>query len=309
MLPLLASHEARAREVLPPEVHDWMSNGSSPEHEAAWSRRRLRPHVLRDVSSVDTTTTILGTSTAAPVVVGPTAFHSMAHAEGESATHRGATAAGALMVWAMRSDVPVQGACWWQAYVLQERALTRDAALRARDGGATAIVLTGDTPFLGNDRRGPLGALDQAADVTLADIGWLHELTGLPVLVKGVLRADDAQDCVQAGAAGVIVSNHGGRQLSRTVATADALPEIADAVGDLVPVLVDGGIRSGVDVLVALALGAKAVLLGKPVLWALASDGASGVEVCLRAVADDLRFAMGLAGCPTLSDIDRSLIA
>jgi 4-hydroxymandelate oxidase len=211
------------------------------------------------------------------------------------------------MVWSMRATVPFEGRGWWQVYVLRDRARTLELVLRARDAGAGALVLTGDTPYLGTARRGPLGALDQAADASLDDIGWLAAETGLPVLVKGVLRADDASACVRAGAAGVVVSNHGGRQLGRTVSTAEALSAVVAAVD--VPVLVDGGIRSGLDVLCALASGAAAVLVGKPVLWALASDGAAGVEACLRALTDDLAFVMGLAGCTSLADLDRSLLA
>lgn len=311
MLALLQAQALRAKQLLPPDVHTWMADGgvSLSEGESAWSGFRLRPHVLRDVATVDTSLTLLGTSAATPILVGPTAFHAKAHPAGESETYRGACAAGALMVWAMRADQPVSGPCWWQAYVLRDRSVTRDAALLARDSGATAIVLTGDTPYLGSARRPALGELDQDPSVTLDAIGWLSALTGLPVLVKGLLRADDALACLSAGAAGIVVSNHGGRQLDRAVTTASALPEVVDAVGGRVPVLVDGGLRSGVDVLCALSLGASAVLLGKPVLWALASEGAAGVEACLRALNDDLAFAMGLVGCASLADIDRSLLA
>jgi 4-hydroxymandelate oxidase len=169
------------------------------------------------------------------------------------------------------------------------------------------VVLTGDTPYLGTARRAPLGELDQAPAV-LADVDWLATRTGLPVLVKGVLRGDDAEACLEAGAAGIVVSNHGGRQLDRVLPTAEALPEVVSAVAGRLPVLVDGGVRSGLDVLCALALGADAVLLGKPVLWALAAGGASGVEACLRAVADDLAFVMGLAGVTAVDEIGRDLV-
>lgn len=304
-LPLLAAQQARAQELLEPDVLSWVLDAAV---EGEWDRVRLRPRVLRDVSTVSTRTTLLGTELAAPVLVGPTAFHGKVHVEGERATNAGAEAAGSLMVWSMRASVPFEGSGWWQAYVLQDAGRTLDACLRARDGGATAIVLTGDTPYLGTARRGPLGDLEQAP-ATLADVDLLASRTGLPVLVKGVLRGDDAEACLQAGAAGVVVSNHGGRQLPRAVPTAQALPEVVQAVAGRAPVLVDGGIRSGIDVLCALALGADAVLLGKPVLWALAADGARGVEACLRAVADDLRHVLGLAGCAGLDEVGPDLVS
>jgi 4-hydroxymandelate oxidase len=157
--------------------------------------------------------------------------------------------------------------------------------------------------------RVPLGQQEQDPSATLDVIAWLAAETGLPVLVKGVLRADDAADCVSAGAAGVVVSNHGGRQLDRVVTTAHALPEVIAAVDGRVPVLVDGGLRSGLDVLCALALGATAVLVGKPVLWALAADGAHGVAACLQALTDDLAGSMALAGCGTLGEIRSDLLS
>jgi 4-hydroxymandelate oxidase len=304
VIPLLAAQQARARELLPAEVLDWVNDAAV---EGEWDRCRLLPHVLRDVSSVDTSCTLLGTTLSSPLLVAPTAYHDRLHPQAEAATAAGAAAAGSLMVWSMRSTAPFEGAGWWQVYVLRDRARTLDVVLRARDAGARALVLTGDTPYLGTARRGPLGDLDQAPDATFDDIGWLGAETGLPVLVKGVLRPDDARDCVRAGAAGIVVSNHGGRQLARTASTAAALPAVADAVD--VPVLVDGGIRSGLDALCALASGAAAVLVGKPVLWALAADGAAGVEACLRALADDLAFVMGLAGCASLDEVDGSLLA
>ncbi|MDX6266315.1 MAG: 4-hydroxymandelate oxidase [Frankiales bacterium] len=310
MLPLLAAQESRAREVLPAEVLAWVLDGSGDgAFEGAWRSLRLRPHVLRDVTSVDVALDLLGTPLGSPILVGPTAFHDRLHPAAESATAAGARAAGSLMVWSMRASRPFEGTGWWQVYVLRDRQATLEHCLRARDAGASALVLTGDTPYLGTARRGPLDDLDQAPDATLDDIGWLAAETGLPVLVKGVLRRDDALDCLRAGAAGLVVSNHGGRQLSRTVPTAEVLPEVVDAVEGRVPVLVDGGIRSGLDVLCALALGASAVLVGKPVMWALASDGAAGVEACLRGLSDDLAFVMGLAGCCSLTDVDRSLLA
>ncbi len=323
MLALLADQHDRAVHRLAREVVDYDEGGSGDEvtlgeAEAAWGAVRLRPRVLRDVSRVDTSLELLGVPLATPVGVGPAALHGLLHPSAERGTAAGAAAAGALTVLSSRASVPPEQAGadpWWlQVYVLRDRALTRDAVRRAADAGARALVLTGDTPYVAGKRRGPGPAQvrqppgrEQDPSVGLDAIGWLAEVSGLPVLVKGVLRADDARACVAAGAAGLVVSNHGGRQLDRAVATADALPEVAAAVD--VPVLVDGGLRSGLAVLCALALGARAVLLARPVLWALAADGPEGVEACLRAVTDDLRAVMALAGAATLGDVTRDLVA
>jgi 4-hydroxymandelate oxidase len=314
MLPLLADHAAAAERLLEPEVWAYVSAGGVTTAEAAeaWSALRLRPRVLRDVRTVDTSLILYGAPLRTPVLVAPTAFHSRVHPSGEAGTSRGAVAAGSLMTVATRSDSPVEsldGPFWWQTYVLKDRAHTLSLALRARDAGAQAIVVTGDSPYVLGRQGGlrvDLGELEQDPAATFEVVDWLVTETGLPVLVKGVLRGDDARACVAAGATGIVVSNHGGRQLDRAVSTARALPEVAAAVD--VPVLVDGGIRSGLDVLCALALGATAVLLGKPVLWALASDGADGVTACLAGLTEDLAHAMALAGCASLRDITPDLI-
>ncbi|HLM42800.1 MAG TPA: alpha-hydroxy acid oxidase, partial [Myxococcaceae bacterium] len=300
--------EERARALLPQPVFDYYAGGAGDEdtlaaNASAWSAVRLRPRVLRDVSHVDTSTTVLGTRVAAPVLVAPTAFHRLAHPLGELATAQGTAVANSLLVLSTRSSTRLEsvaaaaGPWWFQVYVLRDRGLTRELVLRATASGARALVLTGDTPYVGRKRRNrdtlsipdedfranlerltDVTLAEQASNVTFDDIGWLHELSRLPVLVKGVLRADDATRCIQAGAAGVIVSNHGGRQLDGAVPTAHALPEVAQALAGRGEVLVDGGIRSGRDVLRALALGARAVLLGRPILWGRALEGAAGVQ-------------------------------
>jgi len=333
MHPLLADQAVRAAGLLRPEVHAYYATGAgegvtAAEAEAAWAELRLRPRVLRDVSRVDTTIELLGTRLSAPVLVAPSALHGLAHDLGEAETARGAAAAGSLTIVSTRAsrrleEIPA-GPWWFQAYVMKNRGLTRGLAQRAAAAGATAIVLTGDTPYLGR-RPGagrkalatdPLvnlvGAsaadLEQDPSTGLEAIEDLAGTSGLPVLVKGVLRGDDAIRCLDAGAAGVVVSNHGGRQLDRAVPTARALPEVADAVAGRAPVLVDGGLSSGLDVLCALALGADAVLLGRPVLWALAAGGAAGVQECLEAVAGELAHVMGLAGARAVAEIDRDLV-
>jgi 4-hydroxymandelate oxidase len=343
-LPILIAVEHRARDLLPAAVWDYYAAGAGcevtlDEAAAAWQRHRLLPHVLRDVASVSTSTTVLGTPVAAPVLVAPTAFSVMANPEGEVATARGTAAADGLMVVSSRSSMRLEavaaaaaGPWWFQVYVMRNRGLTEGLVRRAVAAGATALVLTGDTPYTGVKHRGPLPAVltdelyltnltdhlpaGAAADeatgqdpaTTLADIAWLHELSGLPVVVKGVLRPDDAVACLDAGAAGVIVSNHGGRQLDRALSTAQALAGVVDAVAGRGEVYVDGGIRDGVSILTALALGARAVLVGRPVIWALAAGGAHGVTELLGALRDDLTHALALAGVTSPQAADRSLI-
>jgi len=315
---------------------------------AAWSRLALRPHVLRDVAKVSTATTLLGSEVPVPLLVAPMAYHRMADPEGEAASAAGAAAAGAPYVLSTQATMSVEevalaapGAVrWFQVYVVRDRGWTAELVARAAAAGYRALVLTVDVPLLGNRLRDlrnnfrlptglkpanapPAGAARQrelAADVlaqagqfdpslTPETIGWLAERSGLPVVVKGVLRGDDAVACLDAGAAGVVVSNHGGRQLDTVVATADALAEVVAAVGDRAEVYVDGGVRRGTDVVKALALGARAVLVGRPVLWGLAVGGAAGVERVLSGLAGELRLAMALCGAVTVEELTPDLIA
>ena len=333
----IAELERRARRLLPPAVYDYYAGGSGSERTLrasahAWQQHWLLPRVLRDVSAVDTSIRLPGlpeTLARTPVAVAPTGFHGLASPEGELATARGAAAAGALMVVSSRCSRRLEdiarvtadggGAWWFQVYVMRDRDLTARLVSRAVAAGARALVLTADTPVVGRKRRdrgddvvteaeftantGPLadlGQADQADDLTFAVIGWLARLGGVPVLVKGVLRADDARACLAAGAAGVIVSNHGGRQLDRAVPTALALPAVAAELGPSAQVFADGGLRAGEDVLAALGLGARAVFLGRPVLWALACGGADGVRDLLAGMTGDLAHAMALAGASTV---------
>ncbi len=353
-LTTLEKHERDATAVLPSAVHEFFASGSGDEvalgeATAAWARHRLRPRVLRDVGEVDLTTTLLGSTLSHPIGVAPVGYLGLAHPDAEPAVAAAAREQGALYVASTRASTAIEdiaavaGSWWFQVYVMRNRDLTARLVERAVAAGARALVLTGDTPFVGIKRRvgsqriaiddetflvnlarhltgdpaaGRAGA-EQDPTATLDAIGWLAQLSGLPVLVKGVLRGDDALACVAAGAAGVVVSNHGGRQLDRSVATAFALAEVVDAVrgGPGAPgrparpvVLADGGIRSGVDALVALALGADAVLVGRPAVWGLATGGRSGVHEALAALRDDLAHAMALAGAPRLTDLDPSLV-
>ena len=333
--------EAKARELLPQDVYDYVAGGAVDEltmadNRAAWDRVRLRPRVLRDVRAVTTSTAVLGAAVAHPIGVAPTAFHRMCHDGGEPATAAGAADAGALFVLSTRSTAPMEDvaeamgdAPWWfQVYVLNDRDLTESFVRRAAAAGARALVLTGDTPVLGRrlrdirnrfvlpshlgtieslDRPGNLA--DQAAGVTFEDVAWLARTAELPVVVKGVLRADDARQCVGAGAAAVWVSNHGGRQLDGAIATADALGEVVDAVGSAAEVYVDGGVRRGTDALKALAMGATAVFVGRPVAWGLTVGGRDGVRGVIDGFRAELELAMALAGATTVDEVTPDLIA
>lgn len=331
--------DARAR--LPEPVHRYFRQGAgrgrtAAEAEAAWDALRFRPRVLRDVTAVSTATSVLGHQLRTPVCVAPSTLQRQADDEGEVATMRGAVAAGTLTCVSSNTGVPFTrldpDAPWWvQAYVLADRGLTKDLLDAARSAGASAVVLTADTPVVGRkDDTGPtvwqvippehLGAnlgladlpeerLAKAKDLTPDAIEWLAGATGLPVVVKGVLRADDARTTVAAGACAVWVSNHGGRQLDGAVPTAVALPEVAEAVaGTGVEVYVDGGIRRGEHVLAALALGARAVFVGRPVLWALATDGADGVRRLVADLTDELAHALTLAGATSPDDVAGDLV-
>jgi 4-hydroxymandelate oxidase len=343
-----SSLEASARQRLGPEVYDFLAGGAGEEltledNLAAWSRLRLRPRVLRDVSAPDTATTVLGTSLALPVLVAPVGFQQLAHADAECATARAAAGAGSLMVISTRASRRLEDIAasaphaprWFQVYVLRDRGWTAELVERAVASGCAALMLTGDTPYVGRKRRDEANAFQLpagvgmanlgsmvpgAADldretaaaqdpgVTFSDIAWLRDLGRVPVIVKGVLRADDALACLDAGAAAVAVSNHGGRQLDGALATADALPEIVAAVAGRGEVYVDGGIRRGSDVLKALALGARAVMVGRPVLWGLATGGAQGVTRVLADLRRELLEALALCGVSELGDLSPDLL-
>ena len=338
----IAQWSQQAAELVGADLFDYFAGGSGSETSLgeatdAWRSHRFRPRVLRDVATVDTSASVPGTELAAPLVVAPSASQGLLHPDGELATARAVARTGTLMIVSTRASQPIEqiaatGAPWWlQVYVTRERAVTAGLVERAAAAGASALVLTGDTPYVGRKARtgrplpladpaalvnlgrhlpagaDPATATDQDPSTGLAEIGWLAGLSGLPVLVKGVLRADDAKACLDAGAAGLIVSNHGGRQLDRAVPSAFALPEVVSAAGGA-PVLVDGGIRSAADVLTALALGARAVGLGRPVLWALAVGGETVVETLLRELGDELAHLMALAGASSTVQLTPDLV-
>ncbi|WP_217999719.1 alpha-hydroxy acid oxidase [Curtobacterium ammoniigenes] len=324
-------------------VRDYYETGSGAEvtlhaNEEAWQSLRFRPRILRDVSRVGTAIDLLGASLPHPLLVAPSALHGLGHPDGERATARGAAAAGALMVLSMRSSVPaaevgreMNGSPWWyQVYATGRPSVALTLTQQAVDAGASAIVLTGDTPIVGRKRRATPGIVANAmhvenlrrtvdpsitaADVTQDPSATLDLIRALadryrvPVLVKGVLRGDDARLALEAGAAGVIVSNHGGRQLDRAIASADALPEVVAAVDGAAPVIVDGGIRSGVDAMAALALGADAVMLGRPILRALMAGGSDAIRALLDQMRTELVEAMQLVGTADVDQLTPDLV-
>ncbi|MFY0408997.1 alpha-hydroxy acid oxidase [Solicola sp. PLA-1-18] len=338
----LRDYEALAAAVLEPGALGYYAGGAGDEltladNEASWARWALRPRVLRDVSSIDTSVELLGRTHEHPVLVAPMAYQRHAHPDGELAMARAAAATGTTMVLSSQTTTPpaevaaaVDAPRWFQVYVFTDRSVTDDLVAQAVAGGYEAMVLTVDFPVGGwreRDRRtgftvdrpvalnpggGPTSTADlfAAHDPTLTwdDVERLAADSGLPVLVKGVLHPEDARLAVGAGAAGVIVSNHGGRQLDTVLSGSDALGPVVEAVDGAVPVLVDGGIRRGWDVVKAIARGADAVLLGRPALWALAVDGEAGATHALRLLRAELENALALVGCPRVRDLDASYV-
>jgi 4-hydroxymandelate oxidase len=304
----------------------------------------LRPRVLVDVSQCDTSTRLLDTDLACPIGVAPVAYQRMLLDEGEVATARGL--AGTLMLVSIFASRTIEeiaaaatGPLWMQLYWMRERQVLADLVKRAQDSGYRAIVLTVDAPRIGRrlrDIRNNFGVpphisavnvdpelmasthqgngiavhaqltFDQS--ITWADLAWLKGLTDLPLVLKGVLTAEDAALAVEYGCDAVLVSNHGGRQLDGAVPSLRALPEVVAAVAGRCPVLLDGGVRNGRDAFIALAMGASAMMLGRPVMWALACDGAEGVRHLLGMLKDELEHTMALAGRPTIACIDRGAV-
>ena len=341
----------RARKLLEPSAFDYYVGGADDEitlaeNETAWQRLRLRPKVLRDVSTVDPSTTVLGQRVAAPILVAPTAYQRLAHEEGERATARGTAAAGTLMCVSTLATVRLEDVAaaapdaprWFQLYVRRDRGATEELVGRAVAAGYRALVMTVDFAVVGRrwrDERNSFtlpdgmamanigesvprvqgsglvayAASEFDASLTFDDVTWLRDISGLPVLVKGVLRGDDAARCIEAGAAGIVVSNHGARQLDTALATADALRDVTESVGDAAEVYVDGGVRRGTDVIKALALGARGVLVGRPILWGLATGGEHGVTAVLTELIDEFTRALMLCGAPSPADVTPDLLA
>ncbi|XP_040381913.1 peroxisomal (S)-2-hydroxy-acid oxidase GLO4 [Oryza brachyantha] len=314
------------------------------ENIAAYGRIVLRPRVLVDVSKIDMSTTLLGYNMPSPIIVAPTGGHKIAHPEGEKATARAAASCNAIMVLSFASSCKIEevaSSCnairFYQLYVYKRRDIAETLVRRAESCGFKALVLTVDTPMLGRreaDIRNKMvflqcGNLEglltmddhntaggsqlerfarETFDPSLSwkDIEWLKSITSLPILLKGIVTAEDARKAVDAGVAGVIVSNHGGRQLDGVPATISALEEVVKAVAGALPVLVDGGIRRGTDVFKALALGARAVMVGRPVFFGLAARGEAGARHVIEMLNGELELAMALCGCRSVAEITRS---
>jgi len=354
--------EVFAESHLPRNAFDYYASGANDmqtlrENRQGFARLRLRPRVLRDVSSIDTSVEILGKRISMPICIAPTAMHRMAHHHGEEATARAASAEKTCMILSTLSTTSLEdvaaangdGIRWFQLYVYRDRSVTMELVRRAEAAGYEALVLTVDTPVLGRreadvrnnfqlpshlklrnfadneverkayveQRHGAGGsALEQYAvelidpSLTWRDVEWLKTITRLPIVVKGVMTAEDARLAVAHKVAGVLVSNHGARQLDGVTSTIEALPEVAHALrGSTVELFLDGGIRRGTEVLKALALGARAVFLGRPVLWGLAYKGEEGVAFMLRLLRSEFTLAMRLAGCASVADVTGDLVA
>jgi 4-hydroxymandelate oxidase len=329
----LAGLEDAARSRLPAELFEYVAQGAregvtAAEAVDAWRTVRFRPRVLRDVTSLDLMVQLLGSPSSVPWGVAPTTLQRAVHPGGELAMARATAAAGGVMVVSSNAgtrfdELGATGVQWWlQAYLPEDRHLAEPLLARAVEAGAAAVVLTVDTPVVGTkyvadasvwesvdlatlrvnfDPDHEDAASRKARDLGPDDVAWLGELTGLPVVVKGVLHPEDARLCVEAGVEAVWVSNHGGRQLDRTMSTAAALPAVADAVRGRAEVYVDGGLRSGLDVLAALALGADAVFLGRLPLYALV-DGERGVARMHAELSEQVADALRLAGCASVAD-------
>lgn len=339
--------ERLAESVLSPEAWAYIAGGAGDERTLRWNREafseyRLRPRVLVDVSSVTTETSVLGTPVSVPVLVAPTAFQGIAHEEGEVATARGAAAAETLMCLstvATATPADVAAAApgaprWLQIYVFRDRAVTDEVVAQALENGFSALVLTADLPvygrrireeragFVAPDETVPAYAaalahgVDEDSSLAMIESGleWdyvteLRERWNVPVVVKGLLTAEDATLACEHGAAAVVVSNHGGRQLDGSVASLHALPEVVEAVDGRAEVYLDGGVRRGSDVVTALALGARAVLVGRPVVFGLAFGGDKGVRQVLEILRDETENALALLGCRSPGDVTRAHVS
>lgn len=346
----VGAYEAAARAAAEPFAWEYLARGSGAgttqaENVAAWRRWTLLPHVLRDVSTVDLSTTVLGTTVTTPILVAPTAMHRFFTPDGEVATARAAADVATVYVVSMAATASVEevagavpdGRHWAQMYMLRDRGRTRALAERASAAGYRAIVASVDGAAVGRGiARASAGRLspppwvrypnlaspddadssdimrmvsDFDPSVTFDDLANFGEWSGLPVVVKGLLRGDDAARAVDAGASAIAVSNHGGRVLDGVAATADVLPGVVDAVGGRAEVYVDGGIRRGADVVKALALGARAVMVGRPVLWGLVVDGAAGAATVLRLLGTEFEAALTFCGARDVGELTRDLVA
>jgi 4-hydroxymandelate oxidase len=331
----LGALERFAAEVLPDYALDYYSTGARDElslrgNLAAWSAWWFLPRVLEDVSSISLRTTVLGEEIALPLLVAPMAAQRMAHPDGEMATAGAAANAGTLMIVSTSTTTPIEdltaipnARVWFQLYPFTDREATVAMIDRAVAAGARAVVVTVDVPVEADTRRRPRGgpqippwvvfplhphapSIEKSLD--WAYLEWLRGRVNVPIVLKGILHPDDARRAAESGFPAIVVSNHGGRQLDGALPTAEVLPEIADAVGDQIELYVDGGIRRGADILRALALGARAVLVGRPFLWGLALGGEPGARRVFEILRAELEADAALAGVADLRAVPRGLV-
>jgi 4-hydroxymandelate oxidase len=350
----LFEYEELAREVLPQMAYDYYAAGaddeiSLAENRAAYGRIPLYYRVLRDIDQRSLATSVLGHPVAMPILAAPTAFHKLAHPEGEVASVRAVGRHGSILILSTLSTCPLEevvaaatGPVFFQLYVYRDRGATRALVERAEAAGCKALVLTVDAQLWGRRERDvrnrfrlPPGMkvrnltgsqLDDLPEDVLGsglsayvrslfdpalswqDIEWLASISKLPVVLKGIVHPEDGRLAAASGAAAVIVSNHGGRQVDTSPATIEALPRVVDAVKGKIEVWIDGGIRRGTDVIKALARGARAVAVGRPVLWGLATGGEEGVYHALELLRSELDLNMGLCGCRSPAEIGSDLL-
>ncbi|KAH9138916.1 hypothetical protein AeRB84_016806 [Aphanomyces euteiches] len=339
--------EAYAKEFLPKSVRDYYVSGADDmstlrENRLAFQRLKLLPRTLRDVSKINTTTTILGQPIKTPVCIAPSAMQRMAHPDGEIANTRAAASAGSCYILSTMSTTTLEdvaaangsGLRWFQLYIFRDRELTRSLVQRAERAGYKALVLTVDTPILGNRQEdlrngfklprhlklanfttgrhataiNEIGLSAYATELfdtnlTWQDVAWLKSITRLPIVVKGVLTPEDAIQACDVGCAGILVSNHGARQLDTVPATIEVLPSIVQAVQGRAEIYLDGGVRRGTDVFKALAMGARCVFIGRPALWGLSHSGQQGVEDVLRIMTNELAHAMMFSATTSIPEI------
>jgi len=341
----LFEFEEVARARLPKAEYDYIAGGATDEISVDRNRRAfaswaLRPRVLRDVSVLDLSTTVLGTKLKLPVLIAPCGGHKRAHPDGEIATYRAAATCGTVLAVSANSNTSFEdlskaasGHLWIQMYPFRDKELNQKWLDRAKGAGYKAVVVTLDSqwppkrernirnnyrrtrgvnyPKSGAETPRPAGRAGEGSDpaATWKDLEWIKSASDLPVVAKGVMTGEDVELCVEAGADGVIVSNHGGRHLDNTLATIEVLSEAVAAAKGKIEIYLDGGIRRGADVVKAIALGAKAVFIGRPLFWGLALDGEQGVIRVLEILREEIEITMAKCGRPTVGSIDSSVVA
>lgn len=340
----LFEFEEIARTRLPKEEYDYIAGGATDEISVDRNRRAyaswaFRPRVLRDVSVLDISTTVLGTKVNLPVLIAPCGGHKRAHPDGELATFRAAAACGTVLAVSANSNTSFEdlakaanGHLWVQMYPFRNKEMTKEWLNRVKDNDYKAVVVTLDSqwppkrernirnnyrrtrgvnyPAAGTDTPRPAGRAGEGSDpaATWQDLEWIKKAAGLPVVAKGVMTGEDVELCAEVGADGVIVSNHGGRHLDNTLATVEVLSEAVSAANGKLEVYLDGGVRRGADVVKAIALGAKAVFIGRPLFWGLAVDGENGVVRVLNILREEIEITMAKCGRPTIASIDATTI-